>query len=396
MNDHRSKLSIIFLTVFINMIGFGIVWPVLPLYAKHFGATETVNGWLVAVYSLAQVLATPLLGKISDRVGRKPVLFVSLLGTALGFFLMGWAGALLWLFVARIIDGVSGGSLGAAQAYIADITSPEERSKAMGLLGAALGVGFVIGPALGGIMSQISMGAPFHLAGVLALVNAALVWWRLPESLAAEHRITQEEKASLWEVFRHGVHLPALMGSYFFAITGFSILTTNFALFTSARFGFDQAHNGYVFSFIGIVGIIMQGLVLRHVLKARSEKSIALAGAILLTLGLALLPLSHGLATLLLFTALIGIGNSFITPTLNGLASRSANRRWQGRVVGMMQSAGSLARFVGPFVGGWLLSKDPATSVNYGRTPFWVGAAVLVFAFVCILRLPGVPRTPDE
>ncbi len=395
MND-RSKLYIIFLTVFIDLIGFGIVIPVLPLYAKHFGASATVNGWLVAVYSAAQFLAAPLMGKISDRVGRKPVLFISLLGTAAGFFIMGWATTLLWLFVARIIDGVSGGNIATAQAYIADVTAPEERSKAMGLLGAAFGLGFIIGPAVGGIMSQISIGAPFYFAGALALFNAALVHYRLPESLAKEHRSSPEERASMRVVLQHGSHLPALMAAYFFAITGFSILTTNFALFTSERFGFDQVHNGYIFSFIGAVGVIMQGLVLRHALKRGSEKSIALTGGLLLALGMALLPLSGGLAGLLVFTALIGIGNSFITPTLNGLASRSADRSWQGRVVGLMQSAGSLGRFVGPFVGGWLLSKDPATSSAYGRTPFWIGSAILVIAVFCIMRLPALPKTAEQ
>ncbi len=393
MARRNPKLYIIFLTVFIDLIGFGIVLPILPLYAQHFGASETVNGWLVAIYSAAQLLAAPLLGSLSDRVGRRPVLFVSLLGTAVGFIIMGAAGALAWLFVARLIDGLSGGNIGTAQAYIADVTRPEDRSAMMGMLGAAIGVGFVIGPAIGGILSsKISMGAPFYFAGGLALLNSVLVYFRLPESLAKEHRVAPEEKASLFDVLQHGSHLPALMGSYFFAITGFSILTTNFALFTSARFGFDEAHNGYLFAFIGIVGVIMQGVVLRRVLGQVSEKRVAFVGAALLVLGMALLPVSAGLASLLTATAVIGIGNSFVTPTLNGLASRYADRSWQGRVVGLMQSAGSFGRFVGPFVGGWMLSRDPASSSHYGRTPFWVGSLVLLLALVCIMRLPSLPE----
>ena len=398
MTSQRSKLSIIFLTVFIDLVGFGIVIPVLPLYAKHFGATETMNGWLVGIYSAMQFLASPLLGKLSDRVGRRPVLLVSLAGTAIGFFIMGAApglagllggGTLVWLFAARIIDGISGGNISTAQAYIADITTPENRTKAMGLIGAAFGLGFVFGPAIGGLLSQISIAAPFYFAGALALLNGVLVYIRLPESLSHEHRVRPEDAAPLSEVLRHGSHLPMLMGSYFFGITGFSIMTTNFALFTSERFGYDQAHNGYIFAFIGIIGAVVQGGILRRMLKKDNEKAIAVAGCVLLTLGMIALPLSAGLGSLLLFTAMIGVGNSFVTPTLNGLASRNAERSWQGRVIGLMQSAGSLGRWVGPFLAGWLLSHDAGHHAIYGRTPFWAGAGVLGISLVLTLMLPA-------
>ena len=355
------------------------------------------NGWLVGIYSAMQFLATPLLGKLSDRVGRRPVLLVSLLGTAVGFFIMGGARTLAWLFIARVIDGISGGNISTAQAYIADVTKPEERSRAMGMIGAAFGLGFIFGPAIGGVLAQFSISAPFYFAGALAAVNAVLVYLRLPESLAREHRVAHEETASLREVFQHGWHLPVLMGSYFFAITGFSMMTTNFALFTSERFGYDARHNGYIFAFVGLVGAVMQGGVLRRVLKYFTEKSIAVVGCAVLALGLVFLPLSGDLSSLLLFTAAVGIGNSLITPTLNGLASQSADRKWQGRVIGLMQSAGSLARWVGPFLAGWLLSRDAGHAHQlYGRTPFWAAAAILVVALLCTLRLPSKPIKAKE
>ena len=228
MVTQRSKLLIIFLTVFVDLIGFGILIPVLPLYAKHFGATEVSNGWLVGIYSIMQLVASPLLGRLSDRVGRRPVLFFSLVGTAVGFFIMGWAGTLFWLFVARIIDGVSGGNIATAQAYIADVTPPEERSKSMGLIGVAFGLGFILGPAIGAILSHISISAPFYFAGGLAVLNAGMVYFFLPESLSKEKRSQAVEGTSSYaEVFKNGWHLPALMASYFFGITGFSIMTTN-------------------------------------------------------------------------------------------------------------------------------------------------------------------------
>ncbi len=373
MTNKKAQLGIIFLTVFIDLIGFGIVIPILPLYAQHFGASETVNGFLVGIYSAMQFIFSPVLGKISDRVGRRPVLLVSLMGTVVGFALMGFAGSLMWLFVARIVDGISGGNISTAQSYIADITGPEERSKAMGLIGAAFGMGFVLGPAIGGILSRYSISAPFLFASGLALMNAILVFIRLPESLSPEHRIRSEDRAPISEVFQHGWHLPALMASYFFSIAGFAMMTTNYALFTHERFGYDQSQNGYVFAFIGIIGALVQGVVL-------------------LIIGMALLPLAGGLVALLAVTATIGIGNSFVTPTLNGLASRSAERTWQGRVIGLMQSAGSLARCLAPFLAGKLLSMD-AGGAHYGRTPFWTACVILCIGLVVTLQLPAKPIT---
>ena len=400
-DNKRSQLGIIFLTIFIDLIGFGIVIPVLPLYALHFGANETMNGLLVGIYSAMQFIFAPFLGRISDRVGRRPVLLVSLIGTSAGFLLMGIApalsGVLVWLFIARIIDGISGGNISTAQAYIADITSPEERTKAMGLIGVAFGLGFILGPAIGGIMSGISISAPFYFAAGLAFLNAMAVYVRLPESLSMEDRAHPKSRAPLKEVFKHGWHLPALMGCYFLAIAGFSIMTTNYALFTYKRFGYDQTHNGYIFAFIGLVGAVVQGGLLRPLLKRMSEKSIAVCGIVLLGVGMALLPSSNTLTFLLVATCVIGIGNSFITPTLNGLASRSAERNWQGRVIGLMQSAGSLGRWVGPFAAGMLLMMDNAKDPKfYGRTPFWTAAVIMVLSLILALRLPAKPITAGE
>jgi len=391
-------MGIIFLTVFIDLVGFGIVIPILPLYAKHFGASETVNGLLVGAYSAMQFIFAPILGKISDRVGRRPVLLVSLMGTVVGFAIMGFAGSLLWLFIARIVDGISGGNISTAQSYIADITTPEERTKAMGLIGAAFGLGFVLGPAIGGILSNPALtgahsdAAPFIFASGLALINAILVFIRLPESLSTEHRVQPEDRAPISEVFKHGWHLPALMGSYFFSISGFAMMTTNYALFTHDRFGYNQSQNGYVFAFIGIIGALVQGGLLRRLLKTKSEKSLAIIGVSLLILGMAFLPLVTNLTTLLIATATIGIGNSFVTPTLNGLASRSAERSWQGRVIGLMQSAGSLARWLAPMLAGRLLAMDVGQSY-YGRTPFWTACAILIIGLVITLQLPAKPIT---
>lgn len=397
MTNKKAQLGIIFLTVFIDLIGFGIVIPILPIYAQHFGANETVIGLLLGTYSLMQFLFSPVLGKISDRIGRRPVLLVSLLATSAGFAVMGFAQTIVWLFVGRIIPGISGGNITTAQAYIADITSPEERSHAMGLIGAAFGLGFTLGPAIGGVLSHYFIAAPFLFASGLALFNAILAFFRLPESLPAEHRVSPEDRAPINQVFKHGWHLPALMGSYFFSIAGFAIMTTIFALFTEVRFGYDAQKIGVVFMFIGFIGIVVQGGLLRQLLKRQSEKSLAVTGAVLLVIGMALLPQVTGLGTLLAVSAVIGIGNSLMTPTLNGLASRSAERSWQGRVIGLMQSAGSLARCLGPFIAGELLSLDVDKFGHplayYGRTPCLAGSAILFISLIIALRLPAKPIT---
>src|ERR671917_1608993 len=207
----RSPLAVIFVTVFIDLVGFGIVIPLLPFYATRFGASPFAIGLLFASYSLMQLVFSPVLGRLSDRHGRRPVLLLSLLGTALGFLILGFADSLLLLFVGRIIDGISGANISTAQAYVADVTTPENRAKGMGLVGAAFGLGFIFGPAIGGTLS-------------------------------------------LW-----GKSVPFVLAVYFLFIVAFSIMTTTFALYTMRRFGYEEHHNGYLFAFIGVLAVIVQG-----------------------------------------------------------------------------------------------------------------------------------------
>ena len=279
-----SPLFVIFLTVFIDMVGFGIVIPVLPLYAEHFHATPIEIGWLTGIYSGMQIIFMPILGRLSDRFGRRPILIVSLAGTALGFLIMGWATSLPLLFAARIIDGATGGNIATAQAYIADISTPENRSRSMGLIGAAFGLGFTFGPMIGGIMSRISYGAPFYFAAALAAVNVVLLYFILPESLSPEYRSQPHERTRLAEVFQHGHArmFGTIVATYFFTITGFAIMTTLFALFTEKHFGFDARKTGYLFGFIGIISVILQGGLIGRLIKIFGETTLARTGLLLL------------------------------------------------------------------------------------------------------------------
>jgi DHA1 family tetracycline resistance protein-like MFS transporter len=391
----KSPLPIIFLTIFIDLVGFGIVFPVLPLYAERFGASTFTIGALVAIFSAMQLMAAPLLGKLSDRVGRRPVLLISIFGSGIGFVIMGAAGALWMLFLARIIDGASGGNISTAQAYIADVTPPENRSRAMGMIGAAFGLGFIFGPVLGGLLSQISLSTPFYFAAGLAFVNVILIYFRVPESLSKEDRMKPHDRSSALDVFHHGKGrvLVMVMSAYFFMITGFAIMTTLFALFTERRFGWDARHNGYIFAYIGVLGVIIQGGLLKPLLKIFNETALASFGAALLGVSMFMLPYSNRLGFLLVVSAGLALGNGLLTPTLNGLASKNVDRRWQGRAMGLMQSAGSMGRLLGPLLGGWLLAMDVKRPLlEYGRTPFWVGSGIIFVALALTLGLAGSPQ----
>jgi len=383
----RSPLGLIFLTLFIDMLGFGIVIPVLPLYAEGtIKALPAQLAWIVGIYSLLQLVCAPLFGKLSDRIGRKPVLVVSILGTAVGFVVLGAATTVWMLILGRIIDGASGGNISTAMACIADVTTKENRSRNMGLVGAAFGLGFMLGPAIGGVLSkQFNLATPFYFAAGLALLNALLVWLRLPETLTAESRARAKERATVGEVFHGGRAgmITAILASQLAAVTGFSIMTALFALYCEKRFGYDTAQVGYILAYVGLLGVLFQGGLLRRLLKKPIEKELAVIGAVVLALSMAALPFTHTLGVLLVVCFGISLGNSFVTPTLNGLASRSTDAHCQGRLLGLMQSAGSLGRFLGPMVGFGLASLDGAA--DYARTSFFVSAAILALAIFFIL-----------
>ncbi len=390
MSARRSPLLIIFVTVFIDLVGFGIVIPVLPLYSERFGASPIVVGMLLGIYSLMQFIFAPILGKLSDRVGRRPVLLLSIIGTSCGFFLMGIAHTLWLLFIARVIDGITGGNISTAMAYIADVTPPDQRSRGMGLVGAAFGLGFIFGPAIGGVLSHFSLGAPFIFAAGLSLANAAAVYAFLPESLTVERRQQARAHSSIAQVFAEarGRSLPAVIGTYFFMTVAFSLLTATYALFTEHRFGYGAMQNGYIFAAQGLLGAIIQGGLLGWLVKMFSERGLVMVGAALLGGSLFALPMGATVTALFVATAGIAVGQSLLTAPLNSLASKDVGPSSQGRVLGVMQSTASLSRIIGPVLGGWLLNRDLVLAIQpFGKSPYWVGGSLMIVALVLAFRV---------
>lgn len=391
----RSPLLVIFITVFIDLVGFGIVIPVLPFYAEgtKFGATPSQVGLLFASYSVMQLIFAPILGRLSDKYGRRPVLLASLLGTALGFLVLGFATTLLMLFVGRIIDGISGGNISTAQAYIADVTTKEDRAKGMGLIGAAFGLGFVFGPAIGGVLSRWGINVPFIFAGSLALANAVLLYFTLPETVTPDHpaRVSAASGRGWHQVIASlkNPRLGFVLTIYFLSIVAFSIMTATFSLFLMFRLGYDAFHNGWVFAFVGVISAIIQGGLIGRLVKKFGEPWLVILGGILFTASLFAIPfvtVTTGLLAILTLGAVTAIGQALTAPSLSSLASKSATAGEQGVVLGVTQSVASLARAVGPSLAAALIYSAIAhvgfdghslkmSDASILRT-FWAAAAI--------------------
>jgi MFS transporter, DHA1 family, tetracycline resistance protein len=396
----KSPLASILSIVFIDLIGFGMIIPILPLYAQRFQATEWQIGLLLASYSFMQFLASPALGWLSDRYGRKPVLLCSLVGSAAGYVLMANAASLAILFAARILAGIAGASVGTASAYIADITPPENRSKRIGLIGAAFGIGFVLGPAIGGILSHFSVIAPFWFAAILSVLNAILMWIVLPEP--ERHVARQSGPLNLRDTFEQAGswRLGVITVTYFIAIAGFAIVTVIYAQVSHRRFELSQSQISYIFVMMGLIGAAIQGGAIGRLSKRFGDVNLAITGFAVMAVSMMLMPFAGSVPIFLLFSAGLAIGNSLSQPTVNAIASKGASAALQGRVLGVIQAAGSLGRVFGPVIAGVLLTGDHRRpNAQYGNTPFLVGGVIIALAFGLATTLrrskPATPQIPS-
>jgi DHA1 family tetracycline resistance protein-like MFS transporter len=405
----RSPLVVIFITVFIDLVGFGIVIPVMPYYveSERFNATPRALGFLFASYSVMQLIFTPVLGRLSDKHGRRPVLLFSIIGTGIGFLIMGAATTLWVLFAGRILDGITGGNISTAQAYVADVTTPENRARGMGMFGAAFGLGFIFGPAIGGVLSRWGIHMPFYFAAALAFANATLLYFVLPETVTPNHPARISAAAtrswtSVWRMLQHR-RLALVLAISFLFVVAFSIMTTVFPLYTMYRFDYDALHNGYLFAYIGIISAVIQGVFIGRLVKRWGEISLIIAGATVLAVSLLILPFvgqwQGGLWGLLALLVVFSTGNSLATPSLASLASKSVGAGEQGGVMGVSQSAASLARTVGPIIGGTLIYSATANAAPHidDRSlllTFGVSSAVMLAAL--LLAVYYVRSRPED
>ncbi len=393
----KASLGTLFLTIFLDLLGFGLVIPFLPGIARRLGAGDFVATLPGAVFSLMQFLFIPIWGRLSDRVGRRPVLLWSIAASAIGMTMLGFAPTLVWLLVARVWSGVATANIAVAQAYIADVTPPEARARGMAVVGIAFGLGFIFGPFIGGELSRFPVAGrvgmlPALVAAGLSTVNFLMALRTLPESLPPERRGQSVRRASPIDLgaFRAAVAVPgigAAVAINFMLILWFSGMEQTFRLFTADGFGMSDAGTGRVFGLVGIVSTLVQGgLVARLVLRF-GEGRLIQSGLGIQAVAFALLGLSplfgpSGKAALLVASAFIALGSGLCTPTLPAFASRRASATTQGMTLGTLQSASALARALGPMVGGALYAAiDP-------RAPYLVGAVGLgAAALLAVARL---------
>jgi multidrug resistance protein len=381
MNKNKKALTIIFLTVFIDLLGFGILIPILPTFASgQIGISDFGIGVIVAIYSLMQFLFNPIFGRISDRIGRRPVILISLLTTAVSYIIFSFSTTFLLLFVSRFLAGIGGSNIGAAQAYIADITDKSNRAKGMGMIGAAFGLGFVFGPIMGGFLSEYGYQyVGFASAGFsfLAFIFAFIF---LPESVKEKKTMTNFS-ISLFNVndFKKIMKMPNV-GIFIFLlfIIIFSVANIygTFALLGQKLYGFTDRENGYLFGILGIVGTIIQGGLTKRISSIWSEKIIIIVGLLFLMFGLGLLPFGVNFTGVAIVSVILAIGTGVLQPTLFSLVSKYAPEAEQGLVLGVNQSIASLARVLGPLWGGFAFQF-----LGY-ESPFITGA---VFTFGTIL-----------
>jgi len=358
----RSPRAVIYLTVFIDLLGFSIILPLLPFYAERFGATGFWVGALLAAYSIVQFISAPVLGRISDRVGRRPVLLMSLAGSAFSLALTGFAHSLPLLLAGRALAGLFGGSIAPAQAYIADSTQPAERARYMGMLGAAIGLGFVFGPGIGAGLSGLGFGAAAFGAAALAAANFAFALFKLPESRRSEQP-AGERSLPAWSGFLAALQRPAiarLLAATFLSTFAFVSMEATLALFGQRRFGLDARGFGLVFTYLGVVVVLVQGGLVRRLSDRYAERVLATAGAILMSVAFVAIVLAPVLGLLIAALTVLALGQGLVAPMLSTLLSRESGANEQGRTLGLGQSLSAAARATGPLLAGILFDRNRA------------------------------------
>ncbi len=383
----QASLGILFLVVFVDLLGFGMVIPVMPIYAEHLGASEAATGWLSTGYSLMQFVFAPIWGRLSDRVGRRPVLLVSIAMTALAFLLYGVAASFAVLLVSRLFAGAATANIAIAQAYVADVTTPEGRARGMGMIGAAFGLGFVFGPAVGGLLAGYSLAAPGLAAAALSLVNLVAAFFLLPEPSqhVAATRSRGRFEALLGELRKPGIR--RILFIYLVVTLAFSAMEATYAFLAQRRFGLGERHVGWVFAYIGVIVVLVQGGLIGPLTRRFGEKRLLVAGSLLQAVALAALPFANGVSGLLLASAPLALGSGLSSPSIMSMLSRLSRAEDQGGTLGIGQSASALGRIIGPLAG--------TTSFSAWHAAPYLGGAALMVMGAAVAATVSVPKGGD-
>jgi multidrug resistance protein len=386
---NRSALSLIFLTVFIDLLGFGILIPILPAFAeKILGVDETAIGIVIAVYSFVQFIFNPILGKISDKHGRKPVIVVCLLINAIGYVIFAFTNSFLLLMVSRIVAGVGGSSIAVAQAYIADVTTKETRSKGMGIIGAAFGLGFVFGPLIGGFLSKSG-----YMVTGLGSASFSFIAFIVTIILLPESNLNRDANAvigrkiinidGMKQAFSNS-NLAMLIMLFFILTFSFANIYGTFALLGIQEYGFTDLQNGYMFGIIGLSSAVVQGGLIGPITKLLGKKKILIIGSFLIMVTLAIIPYAGNFLWLAIDSVFLSVGTGMLQPTILSLISEVASEAEQGLTLGVNQSLSAFARVLGPLWGGFAFEF-----LGYSF-PFLTGA--FFTAFIVIAAIFYIPR----
>lgn len=373
---NRKALLTIFLIVFIDLLGFGIILPLLPYIAERYQASPFTIGVLSATYSFFQLISAPFLGRLSDRFGRKKLLIISQIGSMIGYLILGLAHSLPVLFLARIIDGITGGNISIAQAYIADTTNKKDRARGMGLIGAAFGLGFIFGPAIGGYLSKFSYSLPAFFASFISFITVLTTILFLEETIDEKKAFTSSKRQiTIKDFIRVLNHYPIgiLMITFFIINFSFSIMQGIFALWTEKTFRLTASDNGWFFTYVGVIGVLTQLLILPAVIKKFKEKKAFQIGVFSMALGLFLIPIMDNSYWLFFPLTFLPLGNGLSNPIIQSLASENVSPREYGETLGMLQTMGALGRISGPIVGSAIfqqLGKD---------IPYYFSSLLLIF-----------------
>ena len=389
-----SPLLVVVSIVLVDLLGFTIVMPLLPRFAREYGFSPGRIGLLMAAYPMCQLVAAPILGRLSDRFGRRPVLAISQAGTALSFVILGLSREYSVMLLARMLDGASGGNILVAQAYIADVTKPEHRARSLGLIGAAFGVGFVLGPLLGGVMVELPIAhewqlrLPFLVAAGFSTLAWLLVLFYLPESLPANSQARQAARVVSWRGVAATLSSPKVGGLVAvgaLVVLGFAALEGTFSLFLLKRLDWGTSRAAYGFALLGLVSAVIQGGFIRRLVPKYGEARLILAGIAALALGFAAMALAGGWPAMLGAIVLVGVGHGLANPTVQGLLSRVTPASDQGAVFGTLSSAQTLARMANYLLANYLLGLG----LSYTSAPYWEAAAIAVVALLLALAVVG-------